>query len=230
VKYKAVIFDLFGTLVDNLTLPEYEKIMAEIAKIVGAHPDKLRQEWLDSYRERIIGVLPTPQANIKHLCTKLKISATEDQIEKAARLRLNYTGRALKPRPDSLKVLGYLKKETYKIGLISDCSGEVPMVWENTPLAPFFDVTIFSCTAGMKKPDPRIYQIATESLGVQPQDCLYIGDGSSFELTGALKVGMYPVLIRTPEEVSADIRRIDFEADNWPGPVISSLREVLNLL
>jgi putative hydrolase of the HAD superfamily len=230
VKYKAVIFDLFGTLVDNLTIPDYEKIMEEIAKIVGAPPDKLRELWLDSFRERITGVLPTPQANIEHICNKLKINATGAQIEKAARLRLDYTGNAVKPRPDSLKVLSHLKKEAYKVGLISDCSGEVPLVWGKTPFVPFFDVTIFSCTAGTKKPDPRIYKMATDGLGVQTQDCLYIGDGSSNELTGALEVGMYPVLISDPKEKNADIRRIDFEADSWQGPVISSLREVLDLL
>jgi putative hydrolase of the HAD superfamily len=230
VKYRAVIFDLFGTLVDNLTIPEYEKIMAEIAVIVGAAPDKLRELWLDSYRERITGVLSTPQANIEYICNKLKIYATKEQIEEAARIRLEYTGSAVKPRPDSLMVLAHLKEDGYKIGLISDCSGEVPLVWGNTPLAPFFDVTVFSCKAGTKKPDPRIYQMATDGLGVRPQDCLYIGDGSSNELTGALEVGMHPVLIRTLEEVSADIRRIDFEADSWQGPVVSSLTEVLDLL
>ncbi len=91
-----------------------------------------------------------------------------------------------------------------------------------------FDVTVFSCVAGIKKPDPRIYHIATERLGVDPQDCLYIGDGSSRELTGALEVGMHPVLIHDPDE-SDDTHFIDRE-DDWKGPVISSLREVLGLL
>ena len=77
----------------------------------------------------------------------------------------------------------------------------------------------------MKKPDPRIYFMALEQLAIEPQDCLYIGDGSSHELTGALKVGMHPVWIRIPNE---DELRIDEE--EWKGTVISSLKEVLILM
>jgi putative hydrolase of the HAD superfamily len=228
MKYKAVIFDLFGTLVDNLSLPEYEKVLIEIAIIVGAPPDTLRQLWLDSFRERATGVLPTPHAVIKYICGKLKINTTETQIEQAARVRLDFTKRALKPRPGSLEVLSHLKKESYKIGLISDCSGEVPIIWAKTPFAPFFNVTVFSCVAGVKKPDPRIYHMATDQLKVKPQDCLYIGDGSSKELTGARQVGMTPVLIRDPND-SPDAHYIDRE-ENWDGKVISSLLEVLNIV
>jgi len=65
-------------------------------------------------------------------------------------------------------------------------------------------------------------------LGVEPQDCLYIGDGSSRELTGALQVGMHPVIIRVPDE-STDTHFVERE-ENWEGPEISSLQEVLGLL
>jgi len=52
-----------------------------------------------------------------------------------------------------------------------------------------------------EKPDPRIYHLALERLKVKPQDCLYVGDGSSHELTGARKVGMHPVQIHVPDEI-----------------------------
>jgi putative hydrolase of the HAD superfamily len=89
-------------------------------------------------------------------------------------------------------------------------------------------VTVFSCEVGMKKPDPRIYNIATEQIGVPPEDCLYIGDGSSQELTGAREVGMYPVLISDPGE-TADAHFIERE-DDWDGPRIFYLQEVPNLI
>jgi len=91
-------------------------------------------------------------------------------------------------------------------------------------------VAVLSSSAGVKKPDPRIYQLAVEQLAVEPKDCLYIGDGDSQELTGAAQVGMHPVLIRVPDEDSTDVYRVDAEAEDWDGPVISSLKEVLPLL
>ena len=90
------------------------------------------------------------------------------------------------------------------------------------------DVAVFSATVGLRKPDPRIYNMALEKLEVKASECLYIGDGSSHELTGALKVGMHPVLIRVPYETSEDSYRIDEE--DWDGRVISSLKDVMDLL
>jgi putative hydrolase of the HAD superfamily len=228
VKYQAVIFDLFGTLIKNFRRPGYENVLAEMASILSVPREDFLNQWFDSFRERITGIFPTPEANIKHICQTLKIQVSEGQVKEAARMRLDYTKASMKPRPGALEVLAYLRGEDYKIGLISDCSGEIPMVWDNTPFAPFFDVTVFSCVAGIKKPDPRIYYLATDQLEVEPDDCLYIGDGSSHELTGALHVGMHPVLIRDPDE-PVDAHLVERE-EQWDGAVIISLKEVLNLI
>ena len=228
MKYSAIIFDLFGTLIENFSRSEYEEVLKEIASTLDAPHDEFVQLWLDTFQQRTTGVLPTPRANTEYLCQKLGLNATDTQNEHAVQVRLDLTVRAMKPRPGSVEVIAQLKKENYKIGLISDCSGEAPMAWQGTPFAPLFDVTVFSCQAGIKKPDPRIYYMATEKLGIEPHDCLYIGDGSSQELTGAAQVGMHPVLLRVPDE-PVDAYFVSREED-WEGPVISSLQEVLYLV
>ena len=55
-----------------------------------------------------------------------------------------------------------------------------------------------------------------------------MGDGSCHELTGASQVGMYPVLILVPYEDTYDAHRID--AEEWNGPTISAVKEVLGLV
>jgi putative hydrolase of the HAD superfamily len=228
VKYRAVIFDLFGTLVDNFVVGEYERVLAEMASILNIPFRDFQRIWLESFPQRVTGAHGDQRASIEYICRKLNVPSTKAQVEHAFKVRLEYTKRSVVPRPDAVETLAQLKAKGYKIGLISDCSGEIPLIWSSTPLAEFFDVTVFSCTAGIKKPDPRIYRLAFDPLGVKPSDCLYIGDGSSRELTGALKVGMHPVLIRDPGE-SVDAHYIDRE-DDWTGPKIASLREVLSLL
>lgn len=228
MKYKAVVFDLFGTLVANFSRSEYDNVLAEMAAILQAPSEEFSQKWLGSFRERTTGILPTPRANIEYLCEQLGINPGEARIKHALQTRLNLTIRTMVPKPGSVETITKLKSDGYKIALISDCSSEAPTVWKDTPLAPLFDVTVFSCEAGMKKPNPRIYRIATDQMGVEPQDCLYIGDGSSRELTGAREAGMHPILIRHPDEV-VDAHFIERE-DNWEGPRITHLREVLNLV
>ncbi len=102
------------------------------------------------------------------------------------------------------------------------------MLWKSTPFAPLFDAAVFSCVVKLKKPDPQIYLRACADLRVVPADCLYVGDGSSRELSGAAAVGMHPVLIRAPHEQHPDTFRID--AEDWTSDVIARLSEVLGRL
>jgi putative hydrolase of the HAD superfamily len=80
----------------------------------------------------------------------------------------------------------------------------------------------------MKKPDPRIYLLATEQLAVRPEECMYVADGVGRELEAAAEVGMQPVLIRASHDDMPDLPRV--EPEKWDGPRISSLTEVLTLL
>ena len=227
MKYKAVIFDLFGTLVYNFSRREYENVLTEMAEILEVPRDDFIQHWFDSFKERVIGELRMPYAMVENACRKLGKDVSVDRIEHAAQVRLNYSQKSLVPKPGAVEVLTKLRTEGFKTGLISDCSSETVIIWDKTPFAPLFDVTVYSCVAGIKKPDPRIYHMALDQLAVSPEDCLYIGDGSSRELTGAQEVGMQPVLIRDPDE-AVDAHFVDRQ--EWDGTVISSLWEVLDLI
>jgi putative hydrolase of the HAD superfamily len=230
LKYQAVIFDLFGTLVDSLSPVEYYSVLREMISILKAPPDDFIKLWLSTAEKRTTGVFRTLEENLEYICHELKVPVTKSQINLAKRVRLDYVALALTPREGAIETLSRLKADGYKIGLISNCSTEPPVIWPYTPFAPFFDVTVFSSVAGVQKPDPRIYSMAIEQLKVEPEDCLYIGDGDSHELTGAAQAGMHPVLICAAHEDGAEAVRSDTKIDDWPCPKIASLLEVLDLL
>ena len=230
MKYRAVIFDLFGTLVKNFTVQQHEGTLGQMAEILSAPRDEFIQLWYGTFNMRCLGELKTPEENVDYVCRELGIETDKDMVKKAALIRYSLTKDTLIPLPGVIDMLSSLKKQGRKIGLVSDCSSEVPNIWPDTPFESIFDITVFSCTEGVKKPDPQIYRLAAEKLDVNPEDCLYIGDGSSNELTGAAAVGMYPVLIIDPEEDRSGTHRVDFEGDNWNGLVISSLNEALNIV
>jgi len=79
----------------------------------------------------------------------------------------------------------------------------------------------------IRKPEPAIFRIMCERLGVEAGDCLYVGDGDDHELEGAREAGMHPVLIRVPDEGDDCFRNTELE---WSGPRISAIPEVLGLL
>ena len=131
----------------------------------------------------------------------------------------------LVPRHDTLETLQELRSAGYKIGLISDCTAEVPLLWPETPFVQLIDVPIFSCAVHLKKPDPRIYLLACERLEVVPQRCLFVGDGGSRELNGATAVGMDAIMIRMEHEDTYDVHRL--EADVWEGSSVITLKNIL---
>jgi putative hydrolase of the HAD superfamily len=225
MQYDAVIFDLFGTLVANFSVQEYERVLSEMSSILLAPRDDFVRLWLASFNETVIGEFASPAAKIEHICEALHLSAPPKAVEAAARVRFDFSRRSLAPLPGAVETLERLKASGYKTGLLTDCSSETPTLWPDTPLAPLVDVPVFSCVERLKKPDPRIYLLLCKRLAVEPQACLYVGDGGSQELTGASGVGMSAVLIRVPSETGHDPLRIDEE--QWDGPVVATLDEVL---
>jgi putative hydrolase of the HAD superfamily len=228
MQYKALIFDLFGTLIPNFSGREYHLTVEEMAHILDVPAEIFHELWSATFYEAVVGILPDPPARIIHICRKLGISPSEEKIKKAVRVRFDYEKKTMIPRPEAISILAALKASQFKLGLISDCTYEAPAIWKDTSLSPMFDTTVFSCLVGMRKPDPRIYRVALEQLSVSAAECIYIGDGSSRELTGARAVGLRAVLLRIPTESGPDVYRIDQE--DWQGEVIESLEEVPNLL
>ena len=120
-------------------------------------------------------------------------------------------------------VVEELRRRGQKLGMISACSQDVPEVWERTPLGTLFDSTVFSCSVGVSKPDPEIYALAAEELGVEAGESLFVGDGANDELPGAERAGMTAVQLRVPGE------RLTTEGDRWTGDYIERLSDVLEL-
>jgi len=227
MKYDAVIFDLFGTLVDTYTIEMYDDMLRRMAEALGLPFGPFREAWMRTFRERIVGEFRTTRECIEVVCARIGVDPDSGRVERAVGIRNEVTRSMLVPRPDVLDTLDRLRGMDLRLGLISDCSCEVPPLWEGTPMAPRFDAAVFSCLFRNRKPHPEIYRECCRRLGVRPEGCLYVGDGSSRELTGAVRVGMTPVLIRVPYDTYGWHRP---DAEEWTGPVISTISGVLRFL
>ena len=229
MKYDVAVFNLFGTLVDAcFSFQEHEHMLSKMSETLSAPLKEFTALWKETGDKRDTGKFSTVETNIEHICKSLSISIKEEQIKNAAQIRHDFIRCILTPRPDAIEILTKLKEFGFKTGVISNCSPEVPVLWKDTPLPSLVDHAVFSCIAGAKKPDKKIYNLFCDQINVKPKTCLYLGDGNGHELTGATKVGMHPVLLRLSAEDTYDAPRPD--AKEWKGPTISSLNEILNLL
>ncbi len=224
-----MVFDLFGTLVPNFSRAEYQAMAEATAAAIGAPVEEFVHLYMhETYPLRLTGQLASTEANIEYACERLGIKPNEGQVEEAASLRTELTRRALlAPLPGAVEALTELRESGYRIGLVSDCSCEVPHVWQETPIAPLIDAPVFSCMEGYRKPDPRLYSLACDRLGVEPRECLYVGDGSGKELSGAIAVGMRAALIRVPYDETTDANRPEVLA--WKGLALETLADVVTV-
>ena len=227
-KYRAVVFDLWGTLVDELTYPEanrlvYRQRVDETADLLGVDRDAFANAWSAWAGERLVGAFSTEGA-LLHICRELGVEPEASRLRAGVEVRFEYVRDALSPRPGTVETLSRLKGLGYRVGLISNCTEEVSALWGSTPFAPLMDAAVLSYDARLAKPNARIYEMVVEGLGVAAEECLYVGDGTSNELSGASQAGMTAVLIRAPYD------QADGARESWDGERISDIREVLSLL
>ena len=227
MKFDAVIFDLYGTLVNDFASSSVGQLHAEFIKTLAVPPEPFTKLWRETTEMRVSGVFRSVEASIQYVCDRLAIRLSAEQMARAVDIRLQFITRTLTPRPDALETLEELKDKGYKVGLLSNCSIEIPIVWQGTAFADLIESAVFSSRERIKKPDPRIYRLACERLCVTPENCLYVADGENHELAAAAKVGLHPVLLRNPGRSNdSELLR---EAREWQGSVVDELPEVLTL-
>jgi putative hydrolase of the HAD superfamily len=218
---QAVVFDLFGTLIDDSPPSSYVAFLAETARLLGADPVAFGGAWeqrdIERYTSPIDDVFET-------ICDDLGL-ADRSGIPAALAFRLERLRALLVPRPDAEATLGTLRERGFRLGMISNASSELSVLWPDSAFGPLFDAVLFSADERMMKPDRRLYERMAELLRVESSDCVFVGDGAYHELQGAAATGMRPVLIRVPHD--------EWEHDGtvgWDGPRVSSLSEVLALV
>ena len=220
----AVVFDFYGTLTLVNTPASWADHVAGLAALLGVEPGALADELDASYPDRAAGKLGDARQTLRTLAARLGADLPEDRLDEAHRMRQRLQESLMRLRPEALPVIGQLRERGLRIGLVSDCTSELPDAWPRLPLAPFVDAPVFSCVEGTRKPDPRLFRSVADRLGADPAGCAYVGDGGGRELTGSSAVGMHAVLLAGPDWPGH--RVYDRESD-WPGPRIGSLTELL---
>jgi putative hydrolase of the HAD superfamily len=211
---RAVVFDLWDTLVD-WPVDGWADVQRQAAARLGLDEERFVELWRETYEMRQVGPISDAVR---------ALGADEEATGAVLTLRRDFTRTALAPRPGAIDTLAELRRRGLRLGMISVCSEEVAELWNGTPFAGLIDSAVFSCSVGLRKPDPRIYQLCLEELGVEPEEALFVGDGANDELAGAERVGMRAVLIHRPGQ-----EPIWEEARAFEGPRITSIPEVLEL-
>ncbi|MBM0230990.1 HAD-IA family hydrolase [Micromonospora sp. STR1_7] len=215
---RPVIFDLFHTLIHGAD-EERDRVVGEMAVMVGLTPAELVAAYHATWRDRLVQW--DVEETIRILAGRLGGTPTNEQVTRAGEHRRALGRRVLDSvSTATLDVLDALRGDGHPLALISNATSDTAEAWPQSPLAHRFDVAVFSCDVGLAKPDPAIYHLAAERLGVRPAECVFVGDGADGELAGAAAVGM--TVFRTTEHNDTD--------PGWGGPTFPALGDLPGML
>jgi len=189
---KAVIFDIDDTLIDRkaafLSFCNYF-----IDKYSALYPISINKEDLIKYMIEIDG---SGYGGLKNFLPRLnevwKLPLTSEEFIKE---RNGVFGKFAIAFPESHKVLSYMKTK-YKLGVITNGYSKVQREKIKVAgLEDYFDDIIVSEETGTAKPDPRIFQLSCDNLGIKPEEAVYVGDYYPNDIAGAISARITPIWI-----------------------------------
>jgi putative hydrolase of the HAD superfamily len=211
VRVKAVVFDLWETLIDWDR--EANALMHDrVRQRVGFDFYERWNRATERYTQPVRAVLDT-------------VGVPAEAMEEVVAIRADFVRHCLVPREGAVETLRRLRADGYLVGLITVCTEDVELLWAESQFAGLFDAEVFSNAVGWSKPDPRIYLHCCDLLGVEPHEAAFVGDGANDELEGARRVGMEAILIHRPGEDP-----LWPELAGWDGRRVTSIPEVLEVV
>lgn len=209
----AVLLDAGGVLID----PDF----AAVGRIVAAHatpvaPDRLRdaeaQARRDLNRSLTRRALPDDPWRA-HFADLLRRVGVPDRAGPAILDDLweehHAHGLWVAPAPGAREALDALASRGLRLAVVSNAEGQVARDLDRAGYAGRFETVVDSHLVGVAKPDPAIFAVALERLGLTAEDVVFVGDMPEIDVRGARAAGIRPILVdRFDLHPGADCPRI----------------------
>lgn len=242
VPFRAIFFDLGNTLIyfDHNWNEVFEQATLALGQNlnflgVEVEPSILASEFGQRmniyYEKREIDLIEhTTEFVLKDLLEAVGYPNAKDELVRSG---LDAFYSSFQPHwqveKDSISTLKSLKAMGYRVGLISNAGDarDIHMLVDRNGLRPYFDRIWISADVGVRKPHPRIFEIALDSMYVRPKEAVMVGDSLNADILGANNIGMASIwLTRRADPVEND----KFRARVYPEEVITTLTELPSLL
>lgn len=202
VTIRAVLFDWSGTLFhDVVRLPE---LITTAALQVG------RPISYGEAQELVARGLRAEESDSEVIATKSERDRSPAAHRHAQRVWLRAAGihdgelvgaiydlflaRDTRPRPDTQRVLRELWRHDVPVAVVSNCGRDIRRDFAEHGLDRYVAAFALSWEHGMVKPEPELFELACELVGVQPADALMVGDDPISD-GGAVRAGMATLIL-----------------------------------
>lgn len=205
---KAGIFDLDGTLIDSMWL--WENLADNYLLSIGIEPPKDLGESLKEL---------TLEESTFYMKKRFKLKSTPCEIKRdIEKILADYYANRFQLKPYVLETLEEFKKRNIKM-IIATATDEhlVSMVLDRHGIKDYFEFIQTSDNTGLSKGQPKFFQIAINSLGLDPQD-IWVFEDALHCILSAKKCGLNVAAIKDKSALS-DLEKIkeisDIYIDNF---------------
>jgi HAD superfamily hydrolase (TIGR01493 family) len=179
---KAILFDVYGTLVEIRDKRAPFRQLIQIGARQGRKPG-----------HQDAAIIMAQRVGLQEAAALLGIRLTDADRERLDS-ELGAEIASIAPFEDTLPALRELKRRGFRLGLCSNLALDYAAPIES--LLPFaLDAHVWSFDAAAIKPDPAIYAHACRQLGCLPGEVLMVGDTPEADVTGPRAFGMQAVLL-----------------------------------
>lgn len=227
--YKAVIFDLDGTLRHTVPLGAdvYREKLIEYGLDVSDETHQEVGRWEHYYwarspelmrdAERFDGDDEAFWKNYVSMRIK-KMGASDEQAEVFRPRIEKYFAEEYQPvnwvPPELHEILPMLRESGFTLAVLSNRRSPFIDLMKELALHDYFDAIMAAGEVGTWKPDPQVFDKLLGQLELMPEETVYIGDNYYADVVGARNAGIYPLLY-DPRDVFEDpdcIKITSFEA------------------
>jgi putative hydrolase of the HAD superfamily len=180
----AVTIDAYGTLVSLVDpVPPLRAALAgrEVERSAAEVDAAFRAE-AEFYRER---THEKPLEELRRRCVAVFLEAARADLDVEEFTPAFIDALRFEPLPGVLDTIARLRAHGLALAVVSNWDETLPERLEEFDV----DVVVSSAEAGASKPDPAVFRLALERLGVRPERALHVGDSPADE-EGARAAGM----------------------------------------
>jgi putative hydrolase of the HAD superfamily len=170
---KAVIFDLGGVVFDS-PFEHFDAYERESRLPTGS----VRRVIARSSQEGAWAALERGELTMSEFCAALDAEAAEAGHTIDAGAIMGMIGRGIGPKPAMIEAIERIRERGLRTAALTNnwANGDGGGTPPGLRSLAIFDVVVESAVEGMRKPDPRIYAITCERLGVEPTEAIFLDD------------------------------------------------------
>jgi len=198
---KGLLVDFGGVLTTNVF-----QSFKQFAEAEGLPPDTIKRTFKED-REALALLRRLEKGELDaHEFEPLfaeRIGVSGDRVEGLVERLFAGVG----PEDAMLGAVKRARDNGIKTGLISNSWGGSGIHYDGTPLQELFDAVVISGDVGMHKPEPAIFKLGAEKIGVPPEECVFVDDLRE-NCAGAEEVGMTAILHRGPDSTLPELEKL----------------------